>query len=556
MAGEVHADFGGLAGEASALQASAAPSASPTGVIGPGLDSVSMAMAVHVNALAQSLDAHLAAASAQRQAAATVTTATVATFEAADAANSSQMLAVASGGTSAPLPGALPPPSPAAGLPTVPAGLGAVPPPSVGAVELGEAFSTAIHSGPGPASLQAAAATWRARSGVESQKADQVQQAGSSIRSDWKQGSGGNTAADAIDEHAKWSHEAVTHAAGIAKLADNYAQAFTDARARTPTPAEFADLRNKLAKAQALQAQYGPRYTPMVLEISQAIVDKQGEASGAASWFQQALQSAATDVGKTLSAAPNIVKPGGTGKGPLSGDDKGKQAGHKPGAPDESGAGFGGGATGALDGVDPAAANPLNSDAMSSVGEVAGSIMGSGMGALQSLGSAGGGGNPASGLSSALPGLSSLGAPQMPSPGQGGGGEQPSAPEDLGAGGGSTTPAAGDFGGGSGGGGTGGGGGGASGGSLGASTVSASPTVGSTAPVGGPATPAGSGMGGGGMVPPMGGGGKKGGEGAERDRKLNPDKRLLMRPEPHVEAVLGEVEIKRSKRDKPNEESK
>ncbi|WP_133017320.1 PPE domain-containing protein, partial [Mycobacteroides abscessus] len=413
MAGEVHADFGGLAGDASALQASAAPSASPTAVIGPGLDSVSMAMAVHVNALAQSLDAHLAAASAQRQDAAAVTTATVATFEAADAANSSQMLAVASGGSSAPLPGALPPPPPAAGIPTVPAGLGAVPPPSVGAVELGEAFSTAIHSGPGPASLQAAAATWRARSGVESQKADQVQQAGSSMRSDWIQGSGGNTAADAIDEHAKWSKEAVTHAAGIAKLADNYAQVYSDARARTPTPAEFADLHNKLAKAQALQAQYGPRYTPLVMEISQAIVDKQGEASGAASWFQQAMQSAATEVGKTLSAAPNIVKPGGTGNGPLSGDDKGKQAGHKPGTPDEPGAGFGGGSNTPLDGVDPSAANPLNSDAMSSVGQVAGTIMGSSMGALQSLGSAGGG-NPASQLSSALPGLSGLGAPQMP----------------------------------------------------------------------------------------------------------------------------------------------
>lgn len=548
MAGQVRVDFDGMTAAGASLAASGAPMLTPTAAAPPGLDSTSIAAAAHVMALAEALEAHFAFADAQREAAASTTAWTVQHFAGIDAANAAAMMAAANG-TSAPMPGSSPPSPASVSLPAPP-GMNTIKTPNPGPIEPAEAFSAAIHGGPGPESLRAVAALWHSRAAAESEKASNLDKAAAQLRASWTQGSGDNTAAEAVEAHARWSHQAVAEARSVANLAEHYAQAATTARQNTPPPQRFAQLRSDHAKAVAANAADPMRrYTGLVNSYSRAIVDNQNDANSAASGFRQAVISAVQQAGKLATAAPPIVKPGGSGDGPRSGADKGHQGGHRPGSPDEHGAGFGGGAT------DPAApldaANPADSSTLGSASEVAGQLLGSGMGALSSLGSmtGGGGGSPASALSS-LPGLSSLSAPSMPSPGTGGGDQSPSGSGDPGAGDGlgSTTPAA-DFGGGSGGGGAGGGaGGGVSGGPLPAASVSASPVTGSVSTGG--SAPGGAGGGGGmGMMPPMGGG-RKGGDENERNKKLSPDKKMMLRPQANTEEVFGDVELAKKRRPK------
>ena len=87
--------------------------------------------------------------------------------------------------------------------------------------------------------------------------------------------------------------------------------------------------------------------------------------------------------------------------------------------------------------------------------------------------------------------------------------------------------------------------------------AAASPSVGALAPPAGAAPPSagGGGMRGGGMYPPMMGAGQ-GGQTAERDKAMHPDKRVVHQEMANTEAVFGEIERERKRppRKRPTQE--
>ena len=563
----IDADPDSLAGDGARL---AGEQSAPrtTVCVAPGGDPVSVSIAAQLSAHGASLEALIEHSGLLRLDGGVVTQHTAYTFRAADAHNAAML-------TGAPVTAAALAPM-ARSAPPAPA-LPGIPPITAPPVMPGEVLATLMHEGgPGPDGLRQFASHWRIRAAELDDLAARIHATAGAIDNDWDddglQRAGANTR-----EHGDWLQAVATSARQLAGTADDQADHFQRAVDATPTPQEFEEARLAWQQAVIDNARTNGMLFGKVGALAAQYADKQGRATEAGHTFYAAARVSGGDVPRPPRPAPPITTPAppadsrpGTGQPSqpsATADDEGPQ----PRDPHPGGSGLddrvpGTGTASNPDGsesgpIGPAqvpasggigAPPPVSPEAAGQAANIAGTLVGAGVGAMSQLaqgmapsGQAGGlAGAPLSALSglSSLPGLPN--APSVPGggmpsdPGMGSPGPEP----DVGSGApfDATSPALGD---GGGGGGVGGGGGGGllAGGSLGPASA-AGPQAGVvTAP---PAAPSASAPAGGygpmGMYPPMMGG--QGGQNTERNKDLFPDKRVVLRPVANTEPVFGALE--------------
>jgi hypothetical protein len=453
-----------------------------------------------------------------------------------------------------PLPSA-PIPSAAASVPvpTLPAAPDTPAPPPL----TGEQVSAMVHAGPGPDRLRAFAEQWRNTLAPHIlSTADETRRYGHSVEGNWDDGD--PAAARNVIEHADWLESALhKHAMRLADSADQAATHAESVIKNTPRPEDFQDIHNRLNAA--LREGGGLNAGP-VIALTNELGEKQASAVAGYQTYAAAAPVTTTGGAQPPPPAPPIVRggpqaqtlnpqinhpdPAGHDGDRGEGDKHGKDVAGDTLEPSTADSGPPIGASG----MPPvAAAQPAGLDPTTPgvAANIAGTIMGAGMGTASQLANSlhgiGAGGSPLSALSglSSIPGLG--GMPHMPGgmgDGDPGGTPDGGAGPDFGSDG--TAPA--------------GGGGGDAGGGGGTPVSSSSPAV-SGAPtgagpvVGAPSGPAPSttsgGMGGPAMYPPMMGGP---GHGNDEGNKSKDKRRVVLRPVPNAEPVFGEVERKRSTR--------
>lgn len=447
-------------------------------------------------------------------------------------------------------PGAVPAPA----LPSIPQ---MTPPPPL----TGEQVSALVHAQPDPDRLRAFANQWRTQIAPHIRSAaDHTRNYGISVGQAWDSGTA--PAADNIAQHADWLESSLhSSALKLADAADQAAEHADTVIQHTPTPQEFHDIRARLQTA--VQHYHATGDPGPAMALTQQLGEKQTTAVAGYQTYAAAAPRTTDGSSNPPQPAPPIVrgpgpadttdkqanqlKPGAHGGNTGDGDDPGKGAGGDTQRPSTADMGPPFGQSGTPP-VAPAQQQPVPTSPAVSAGapmmaNVAGTIMGAGLGTAGELANSmhGLSGSPLSALSglSSLGGMPHMGGPQTPQGGNGAGDSMPDLGNDHDFGSGGTTPA---------GGGGGGDGGGApmSGSATPAvsGTVSAAnPTVGAPAGVSpGGAAPAGGG-GSGMFAPPMMGGL---GRGNEDERKGGEKRRVVMRPVVNSEPVFGEVERRRS----------
>lgn len=561
---EVSVDPDGLAADGARL-ASEQCAAAPSGCVPPGSDPVSAAVAAQLAAQSAALGALIQHSGVLRADGGVVTQHTAAVLAQTDEANASMFSASEVGGSAV----AATPPTVSGSAPSAPVLPEAPGMPAAPSLP-GEALSKALHSGPGSAGLRELAATWRATASALEELAGQTESTAKSIDSHWDDGAqpaGANTA-----EHALWLQQMSVRAVGLAGAAEEAADHFDRAVVTTPRPEEFEQARLDYARAWADNVRAGGLLSAQVSAAAARMAEKQTQATEAGAVYHAAAATTTAEVPKPPSPAPPIARRGNDagvvlpitrGADPADGDPVYRDGGDAldPATGGEVPDPAVGTGVPVQSPTDPALPNgpagpPVDPGAAGAVANIAGTIVGAGIGTATQLAPSvmpSGASSLASAPMSALSGLSGLpglGSPSLPSGGAPSSGTEPSGaepepglgePEGLDA----TSPA---------GGGAGSGGGGGPGGAL--------PPVGSPTPAsavgpvaGGPAVSGGSpvaggpsGYGGMGMYPPMAGG--RGGDDPERRKDLFPDQRVVLRPVPNTEAVFGELESPRRPRPK------
>lgn len=438
-------------------------------------------------------------------------------------------------------------------------------------------WSKLIHGGPGSRPLRTFATQLRSLAADLETQADATRRTSQGVDANWN--AGDQPAGRNLANHALWLSDAANYARTVAESAESAAATVDNARTATPTPERIEALRQEYQSAlQKFAASGGVISEPLVAAKSN-FTKAQTDAVEAQTTYALAAATDTVAVPPPPPAPPPIVggqpgteradeekstpesERGDDQPGPIkkkhserdgSGGAGEQGAESDPATLSESGSvvdptgDVADGENGVLP-ADPAAPRSSLTPASDVTANTAGQVLGSILGAVgQSAGGASGmmpagGGLPLSGLSG-IPNLASLGS--MP----GFGGENMPSSEDLGfddlgPGDLGTTPASS--------GGAGGGGGGLPGGPS-SSVSAAAPASTFTPPASAspaPSAPATGRVGGpmGGMVPPMMGG-MGGGKQAERDTDLFPDKRVVHRDRPNIEAVFGELEQVRKRR--------
>jgi hypothetical protein len=545
----------GLLGTATGV-AGAAPRCDPAAT-----DPVSLFVAATLTQWSHVLWTLMEHAGQQREAGGLSITGTADYLGAVDAAGAAQIAATAADGSRDP---AMPGPSlPAASAPVPVPVLPSIPQMTAPLPLTGEQFSAMVHSEPGPDRLRAFAHEWRNTVGPHIlATADHTRRYGNSIQQDWDDGQ--PAAATNVLRHADWL-ESSLHASALG-LADSAEQAAGHAETviqSTPSPQEFRDIRTNLNTALAHFRASGGLNGGQVLALTNQLGEKQGMALAGYQTYAASAPVTTAGASQPPSPAPPIVHGDGSATIDRQANqlNPGSHRGNR-GHGDADGQGAGG------DRLEPSTADfgpPLGSSgnppvapaqpaaftppAVDQTANLAGTIMGAGIGAVgqlaKGLNGISGGGSPLSALSglSSLPGMGGmphLGTPQTP--GDGAGDSAPALGNDHDFGSGGTTPA--DGGGGGGGDGVGGAPISSSSPAISAAPSAASPSVGTpalSAPTGVPATAGGPGM----FGPPMMGGL---GRGNDEGRKPNNRRRVVMRPAINSEPVFGEVERKHSTR--------
>ena len=427
----------GLLGTAGA--GGAAPRCDPAAA-----DPVSVSVAATLTQWSHVLWTLMEHAGQQREAGGLSVTGTADHLGAVDAAGAARIASAAAGGS----PGSAMPGSSAPALaasvpvPTLPSIPQMPAPPPL----TGEQFSAMVHSEPGPDRLRAFAQEWRNRVGPHIlATADHTRRYGNSIQQNWDDGD--PRAATNVLQHADWL-ESSLHASAL-RLADSAEQAANHAETviqGTPSPEEFRDIRTQLNTALAHYRASGGLNGAQVIALTNELGERQGTALARYQTYAAAAPVTTAGAAQPPSPAPPIVR----GDGPSATIDR--QANQlNPGAHhgnigdgDEHGQGAGGdtlepstadfgpplGPSGAPS-VAPAQPAAFTPPAVDQTANIAGTIMGVGVGTVgqlaNSLHGMSGGGSPLSALSglSSLPGLGGMphmGSPQMPSgPGDGGG---------------------------------------------------------------------------------------------------------------------------------------
>jgi hypothetical protein len=551
----------GLAADGVRL-AAAQRSCAPLACVPPGADPVSASLAARLSAHSASLSALIEHSGLLRLAGGDVTQGTAAAFVAADEANAFPFTGAKVDGVAVAVPYGARITAPAA--PVLPG----IPEMTDAPTMFGESFARALHSGPGAASLRTLGTAWRATGCTLAGMALEVEHCAKSIDTHWDDGvqrAGANTA-----EHAQWLRQVSTHATGLADAADAAADQFDHAAAMTPTPEDFSRARRNYIHAWRDNVRAHGLLSGQVSAAAAQMAEKQSRATEAGNGYYAAAATTTAQIPTPPGPAPAIVRPGGDGGVAMPITRAAARIDAKPmdrdggrhafdpatgGDTPEPADGTGMQVTDSSPPINPAGA-PLDAGAAGVAANIAGTIVGAGMGTasrlLPSVMPSGTGGLASAPLSalSGLSGIPGLGSPGMPSGGTPSPDTGPSAGEpepDAGKHEGldTTSPA---------------GGSGLDGGVGDPGT--ALPPVGAPMPASNPGPAAGtptvstpvavpsgpSGVGGMGMYPPMLGG--RSGEEQARRKYLFPDKRVVFRPVPNTEAVFGELEPPRRSRPK------
>jgi hypothetical protein len=563
----VQVDTEGLRADGAGLSATASPSGGAPRCAAAAADPVSVSVASTLTQWSNALWTLMEHAGRQREAGGMSLSATASHLGAIDDANAANIGNSLIGDASqTPLPAAPTPNADASiPVPTLPAMPDMPAPPPL----TGEQVSAMVHAGPGPDRLRAFAQQWRDTLAPHIMStADETRRYGHSVECNWDDGD--PAAARNVNEHADWLESALhQHAMRLADSADQAATHVESVIQDTPRPEEFQDIHNRITVAEANYRASGGRNRGQLVALNGELGQMQASAAAGYQTYAAAAPVTATGGAQPPPPAPPIVR-GGPAQtmnpqinhpNPANhdgdrgqGDKHGKDVAGDTLEPSkaDSGPPIGPSGTPPVAAAQPPGLDPTTPGVAANI---AGTIMGAGVGTASQLANSlhgmGSGGSPLSALSglSSIPGLGGMpqtGMPQMPS-GMGDG--APDGTPDLGAGpdfgSDGTTPAGGD----------GGGGGGApvsssspavSAAPTGAGPVVRTPSTGSPAP----STPSG-GMGGPAMYPPMMGGP---GHGNDEGNKSKDKRRVVMRPVPNTEPVFGEVERKRSTRRAKKEE--
>lgn len=529
MGSRLEIDPDGVRGSGGVVRQAPTRGTPSSAVTPPAADATSVSVAAQLGVLMATLGVSTAATNTQTEAASGRLTASAETYQEQDA--------ISARGLSGTHGGALPVhaadvqmPTFAApqvpGAPAVPAGGGIVP-------VTGHEIATVVHGGPGPQSLDDAAAALKAFAGQLDQSADTVRSGRSQAASSWS-----SDAADNADNHLsglqrRYQDHAEQARTG-ASQASTHAANFRQLQADTPEPSVFTDLERRLYAANKANAQPGSmgRYSATIADLQAKLADANRKAIAA---FGQYTAAAET------TPVPSPGQPPGAAGAPHPSEEAGDPAGtdtNTSAALDDPNAD-----PSLLDGATGTGAEMLQTVLPAVLGGISGAV-GAGVGAvtgaaqkLQEVSSQAVGGLT-QGMNAALTSAASSSAPKL-------GGND-------GSGEGSGLP---DFG-------SAGGGGGLPGDTEPASSTLSEPlsppavTAATSAPVvAAPATVSAStpnaagssmGMGGGGMVPPMMGApmGGRGGGGSEEDKRQSPDRRLHIEEAPNAEPVKGRREAR------------
>ena len=566
----VSANLEGLAADGAGLAAEQA-TPQPRACVSPAADPVSMSIAAQLSARGASLEALMMHSGLVRADGGAATQHTSFMLRETDAQNATMFTdGVLTAAVPAPLAGSAPP---AVELPEIPAVVG---PP----VMPGEALSKALHEGgPGPNSLREFASHWRSRAAQLEELADGTEWAGVAIDNDWDddglQQAGANTR-----NHGDWLQQMAGNARHLANTADDYADHVQRALDETPTPQEFAETRAAWLTAWSDNLRANGMLSGQVSALAAAYAGKQAQATEAGHTYFAAATTTSGDMPKPPSPPPPIAKPApdsDPGSGSPTPDNRSKDDAAQL-IPRRDGAGTdnptpGTGAPPNPDGLlggpiapaqDPGAlplsapAPAVDANAAGQAANIAGTIVGAGLGTLSQLAhglmpspATGIAGAPLSALSG-LSGLPGMGSPSIPETGMPSDPGLGSPESDSGPGAGdpfdSTSPAVGTPDGTS------------PGGAAPMAPVGNPSPASAVGPVAGtpsgPSAPAGAtpgpGVGGMGMYPPIMP--QQGGQGTERNKDLYPDKRVVLRPVPNTEPVFGELEKQRRPRKRAAQE--
>ncbi|MBS9536145.1 PPE domain-containing protein [Mycobacterium sp. M1] len=530
--------------------------ATPAGCVPAGSDATSVAAAATFSQREATLAGLLAHAGALRAQGGQAITATAASLAATEAANEAAVSGILHGHTGAPGGAGVPtgaaavPPPPPSGLPAIP--VTGVPMPD-------EAWSAAIHGGPGAGPLREYAARMQNLSTSLASLSDDIASHGDGVDASW--GGGRQQAGANTRQMGQWLASAARYAAQMASAASNHATHVETARQGTPPPQQFVALHQRVADGYRVFQSTG---NPVQFHAATAdLTAARQEASDHQAGYIAAAQGATQDLPTEPQRADGIAdkvdpkanegaepKPGGSSDDDAAGagkeadgtDDEVADADDKVSAAVRAAAAEAGEAERAAAREEPLAA------AATAAAPPGGGMPGGGMPGGMPSGGMPSGGMPGGGMPmSALSQLAGLGQPKGDSGGDSGGNSGGDEPDEPGG----TMPSSfgGDLGS--------GGGGGAP-----AMPVMSSPAAGmGLAGAGGP-TPglgglsggagnsSGGGRMGGGMFPPMMGApaGQQGE--AERDKDLNPDKRVVHRGVSNTEPVFGELERTQRRRPK------
>jgi hypothetical protein len=399
----------------------------------------------------------------------------------------------------------------------------------------GESHAVAVHTGPGSASYRSVAEYWLNRATALDKIAGDTTQTSAAIDAHWSDGNqraGVNTAV-----HGTWWSELAGRARALAAAANDAADQHDTWVAATPTEKEFADARNRLAKAQEDNKASRGLLSGLVSAAAAQLAQLHGQAIEAATANHAASSATMGGIQAPPGTAPSIANGGGSGgsdmqSGNGSVDPNATGVGSAPGLLNTvlGGAGTNGGA-GMIPGLGAGGMDPTM---MSMLPMMMMPAMMAPMAAMSGLGGLGKQNTPSafSAQSAGWPadvapdgGLGGDLAGTMPAAGGGGGVDAAVGPAPA-------LPAAGP--------------------AAPSPTAVSGPASSLVTPAEAAATAPASTAGGGGMspMPPMMGAPGAGDAGAQRDARLFPDRRMVWRPVPNTEAVFGELQRERRPRAK------
>lgn len=327
MASVTRVDAQGLTSAGRNLAGTGGHAYAPGAATGPGVDETSTAAVAHLNAVSAGLAARLNHGSALRAVGGQAVIATAAALVGLDEDNARSIAQLSSSAGS--IHGLMN--VPVITAPSIPD------PPAIPALPSplpGEAQSRALYGGPGSESLHGFADQWASYADHLDELTDRLHRTASSIDGSWDQGE--QDAGDNVRRHGAWAAQMSRQARALAQSARTVAGHFETAKAGTPSPREYQQVRTDLNNAiHRFNASGGldPVAAADVQSLTARFQTMQAETATAATGYAGNVQAASLDtITGDAQEAPPITHDGGAVPldNPLESDWKPGDPRHRP----------------------------------------------------------------------------------------------------------------------------------------------------------------------------------------------------------------------------------